>query len=246
MRETSSTRWLSACAVVGWALTGAGCGDDAETGGEGGSGATPWEVTVTSEDFVAGVDNELLPLPVGATWRYESTTDEGLEVISVEVLAETKKVWGVTATVVRDTVTLNDELAEDTKDWFAQDKDGNVWYLGEETCEYDGGECVDTGGSWEAGVDGALPGIAMMASPKVGDAYYQEYYADEAEDYGEVVEVGASASVPAGDFTDCVKTRDTTKLDPEVEEFKTYCPGVGVVLEEEEGTRVELVESAGL
>jgi hypothetical protein len=104
---------------------------------------------------------------------------------------------------------------------------------------------VNTGGAWEAGVDGALPGIAMLADPRVGDAYYQEYYEGEAEDYGEVVEVDVAADVPAGSFTGCVKTRDTTKLEPDVEEFKTYCEGIGVVLEEEEDTRVELQEVTG-
>jgi hypothetical protein len=221
-----------------------GCSDD--TSSTQPTEEPPWEVTVTPEDFVTGIDNPLMPLVVGASWTYEAETEDGLEVISVEVLAETKEVWGVTATVVRDTVNVDGELTEDTWDWFAQDVDGNVWYLGEETCEYEDDVCIDTGGAWEAGVDGALPGIAMLADPQVGDAYYQEYYEGEAEDYGEVVSIDASADVPAGSWSNCITTRDTTKLDPDVEELKTYCEGIGVVLEEEEDTRVELVSFSGL
>jgi hypothetical protein len=216
-----------------------GCGDD-ETDG------APWAPDVTAADFVEGVDNPFFPLPVGAKWVYEADTDEGLEVVTVEVLAEARLVMGVAVTVVRDTVTVDDELAEDTWDWFAQDVDGNVWYLGEDTCEYEGVICVDAGGAWEAGVDGALPGIIMLADPQVGDSYYQEYYAGEAEDFGEVIGLNVSVEVPAGSWVGCVRTRDTTALEPDVLEFKTYCAGVGVVLEEEEDTRVELVEYSGL
>lgn len=232
-------RWVA----LGLAALLVGCGD---SGDKKDSDKAPWEVSVTPDDFDDPADNDFFPLTVGATWTYEADTDEGHEVINVEVLDETKEVWGITAVVIRDTVTVDDELAEDTWDWFAADNDGTVWYFGEETCEYEDDECVDTGGSWEAGVDGSLPGIAMLANPKVGEEYYQEYYEDEAEDYGEVVKIDASADVEAGSFSDCVKTRDTTKLEPDVEEFKTYCPGIGVVLEEEEDTRVELVEYSGL
>lgn len=216
-------------------------------GGDDGNGTeVPWEVDVTAADLSTEVDNELFPLPVGATWRYEAETDEGLEVVSVEVLPETKDVWGTIATVVRDTATVDGELAEDTWDWFAQDDDGNVWYLGEDTCEYEGDVCVDTGGAWEAGVDGALPGIIMLANPEVGDAYHQEFYEGEAEDEAEIVELDVSVTVESGSYAGCVKTKDTTRLEAGLVEYKTYCPGIGVVLEEEEDTRVELIEYSGL
>ena len=238
------TGWL---AMVGVAV--AGCGGDDDASAEQLYEVRPvedppWAVTITAADFVAGVDNPFLPLPVGSTRRYER--EDGREVIEIEVLAETREVWGVQATVVRDTVFADEELVEDTWDWFAQDVHGNVWYLGEETCEYVAGECVDMHGAWEAGEGGAIPGVVMLADPQVGDAYYQEYLADEAEDYGEVVALDGSADVPAGSFDGCVRTRDTTPLEPDIEEFKLYCPGVGVVLEEEENTRVELAEYDGL
>jgi hypothetical protein len=152
---------------------------------------------------------------------------------------------GISAVVVRDTVTMEGELVEDTYDWFAQDRDGNVWYLGEETAEYEDGEVVSTEGSWEAGVDGALPGIVMPAQPAVGDAYRQEFYAGEAEDLAEVVRLGASETVPFGDVDDLVVIEEWNPLEPEAVEEKYFAPGVGLVLEVKtaggEG-RVELLE----
>ena len=138
-----------------------------------------------------------------------------------------KTVMDIAATAVGDSVYVDDELVEDTYDWFAQDRDGNVWYLGEDSKEYAGGEVVSTEGSWEAGVDGALPGIVMPSEPAVGGAFRQEFYAGEAEDMFEIIAVGGSTEVPAGRFNDVVTTRDWTPLEPEVIEEKQYAPGVG-------------------
>ena len=201
---------------------------------------------VDPADFVEAVDNPYLPLAPGSRWVYEGETADGLERIEVVVTDERREVLGISAVVVRDTVTLDGEVIEDTLDWYAQDRAGNVWYLGEETAEYENGSVVSTAGSWEAGVDGALPGIVMLAEPVVGEAYRQEYYRGEAEDMGEVVRVGESVSVAFGEFDDVVVTEDWTPLEPEVVEEKSYAPGVGVVLEEKvagaDGERVELVE----
>jgi hypothetical protein len=154
-------------------------------------------------------------------------------------------VFGVSAVVVRDTVSVDGEVVEDTYDWFAQDRDGNVWYLGEASQDFEDGQPTSTAGSWEAGVDGALPGIVMPAAPAVGDAYRQEYYAGEAEDMAEVIDTGATASVPSGEFDAVVVTEDWNPLEPEVIEHKYYAEGVGLVLEETvagaEG-RSELIE----
>ena len=192
--------------------------------------------------FVSDITNPFFPLAPGTTFRYEKETDEGLEVVVVEVTDSTHVVAGVAARIVRDREYLDGELVEDTFDWFAQDADGNVWYLGEDTCEIENGECVSRAGSWEAGVDGARAGILMPAHPAVGQAYYQEFYEGEAEDRGEVVSTSANASVPYGSFTACVRTRDTTPLEPDVLEHKVYCSGVGLVLEEEGDERLELVD----
>jgi hypothetical protein len=147
---------------------------------------------------------------------------------------------------VRDTVTLDGELIEDTFDWFAQDIDGNVWYLGEDTKEYENGEVVTTEGSWEAGVDGAEAGIVMLANPQVGDAYRQEWYPGHAEDVAEVVSLNEEVTVPFGTFTNCLQTRDFSTLEPELNEFKYYCTSVGAVTLEvviDSGERVELIDS---
>jgi hypothetical protein len=214
----------------------AACGgnDEAETGstpvidpGDGGD----YEPNVDPADFVAVIDNPYLPWLVGSRWVYEGESDGEQERIEIVVTDDHKTVMGIEATVVHDAVYSGDQLAEDTYDWYAQDRDGNVWYLGEDTKEYEDGEVVSTEGSWEAGVDGAQPGIVMPADPVVGVAYRQEYYAGVAEDMGEVIEAEGSIDVPAGHFDDVVTTKDWTPLEPERIEHKQYAPGVGVVRE---------------
>jgi len=175
---------------------------------------------------------------------YEAKTKEGTERVEVYVTNETKTVMGIATVVVWDRVWLNGELIEDTKDWFAQDKEGNVWYFGEDSKEMINGQVSSTKGSWEAGVNGAQPGIIMKANPKVGDSYRQEYYKGEAEDMAEVVALGAAISVPYGTFTDCLQTKEWNPLEQGGEEYKYYCPKVGnVVLEAglEDQEKVQLI-----
>jgi hypothetical protein len=195
--------------------------------------------------FVAAIDNPYLPLIPGSRWVYEGTDGGETERIEVEVTNDRREVMGVSTTVVRDTVYVDGELAEDTFDWFAQDRDGDVWYMGEDTREYENGEVSSTEGSWEAGVDGALPGIIMQAQPTVDDAYRQEYYAGEAEDLAQVTALDASESVPFGDFDNLLVIKEWNPFEPEVTEDKYFAPGVGTVLEVKtaggEG-RVELLE----
>jgi hypothetical protein len=191
------------------------------------------------------IDNPYFTLTPGTTFTYESETEEGTEEDIVVVTNETKEILGVTATVVRDMVSLDGELIEDTFDWFAQDKEGNVWYLGEDTKEYEDGEVVSTEGSWEAGVDGAEAGIVMLADPPVGDTYRQEWYPGHAEDAAEVISLNEEVTVPHGTFTNCLQTREFSTLDPELNEYKYYCTAVGgVTLEEviDSGERVELID----
>jgi hypothetical protein len=132
--------------------------------------------------------------------------------------------------VVRDVVTEGAQPIEVTDDWYAQDSAGNIWYMGEDTAEYDNGKVVSREGSFEAGVDGAQPGIIMPADPQVGMTFRQEYYEGEAEDEGEIVLLGQQAEVPAGHYEDVVMTKDTNPLEPKVLEFKFYAPDVGPVL----------------
>ncbi|NIR35097.1 MAG: hypothetical protein GWN79_02270 [Actinobacteria bacterium] len=238
-------RLTTALLVVLVGLSGCGDGDgDAEPVIDPGDGGD-YAPAIDAADFVDEIDNPYLPLLPGTRWVYEGIEDGEIERIEVEVTDERREVMGISAIVVRDTVYEDGELIEDTYDWFAQDVDGNVWYLGEDSREYEDGELLGTEGSWEAGVDGALPGIVMLATPAVGDAYRQEYYEDEAEDLGEVHQLGVSETVPAGSFDDIVVIREWNPLEPDVVEDKYHAPGVGVILEVkvrgEEG-RVELVE----
>jgi hypothetical protein len=209
--------------------------------GDGGN----YDPEIDPANFVTGVDNPYLPFTPGARWVYEGNDDGENEHIEVTVTNERKEVMGIPVVVVRDTVELDGELAEDTRDWYAQDREGNVWYMGEETAEYENGEVTSTEGSWEAGVDGALPGIVMPAQPEVGQAYRQEFYEGEAEDLGEILRTDGTASVAAGEFDQLVVTRDWNPFEPEVVEEKSYARGVGVVLEEKvEGGdgRIELIQ----
>ena len=186
----------------------------------------PFAPAIDPAGFVEGVDNPFFPMEVGARFVFD-----GDEHVEVEVLADTKIIMGITATVVRDRVFEDCEVIEDTLDWYGQDAQGNVWYLGEETAEYENGEITSTAGSWEAGVDGALPGIVMLADPQAGDIYRQEFYAGEAEDLGEVTAVTGSVSAPAGDWSgsDVLVTEEWTPLEPDVRERKIYARGFGVV-----------------
>jgi hypothetical protein len=208
--------------------------------------------------------NPWFPLVPGTVWSYEAETEDGLETTTDAVTGETRDVDGVEATVVRDEVYLEGELIELTFDWYAQDTEGNVWYLGETSCEWEPGDyqagdeyeedCGDEGdpaGSWEAGVDGAEAGIIMWASPldHRGMAYRQEYYEGEAEDMAKVLRGDLTVSVPAGTFPDCIETMDWTPLEPGAREHKTYCAWFGMVLEvQPQGGRVrnELVGYVGL
>ena len=207
-------------------------------------GENVYDPELDPADFVPTIDNPFAPFAPGARWVYEKETDEGLERIEVEVLDETKEILGITATVVRDREFLDGELIEDTRDWLAQDADGNVWYLGELSYELEDGVIVSLEGSWEAGVGGAKPGLWMKSDPQVGDVYRQEFLLGEAEDFAEVLSLNDTQTVPVGTFTGCLRTRDASPLEPDNEENKVYAPGVGLIVEidPESGERAELVE----
>jgi hypothetical protein len=184
-------------------------------------------VELDPANFVSGIDNPWWPMRPGSTWVYRE--GEALDV-RVTVTDRRRVVDGIEAVVVHDVVTEDGEVIEDTLDWYAQDKWGNVWYLGEDTKELEHGEVVSTEGSWEAGVDGAQAGIAVPADPSVGLAYRQEHYAGQAEDEAEVLSVDASVRVPFGSFVGALQTKDTTPLEPGLVEHKYYVRDVGPVL----------------
>jgi hypothetical protein len=176
-------------------------------------------------EFTTTIDNEYLPMKPGTTFVYKG----GAERDEMAVTSDTKKVMGVECVVVDDRAWENGKLIEKTYDWFAQDKEGNVWYFGEDTKEYKNGEVTTTKGSWEAGVDGAKPGIIMQADPKVGQSYRQEYYSGEAEDMAKVIRLNDSVKVPYGSFDHVLVTKEWTPLEPSYSEHKYYARGVGQV-----------------
>jgi hypothetical protein len=257
-RALRSVTMVACLAAIVVAL--ADCGGDGDGVQAGDAGTTvagpattdtstpPYAPEIDPAEFTTAIDNPWLPLRPGTVWVYEGRGEAEGERIVVEVTSETRVVMGVECVVVRDTVSEDGEVVEDTFDWFAQDAEGNVWYFGEDTKDYEDGEVVSTEGAWEAGVDGAQPGIVMPGIPKVGDAYRQEYLAGEAEDMGEILSLDERAVVPFGTFDPVLQTKDFTPLEPGVVEHKFYAEGIGLVLEVKvEGgeERVELVEHNG-
>ncbi len=198
---------------------------------------TPAPVKIDPANFVKVIDNPYLPLIPGTTRVYETKTKEGLERDQVSVMNETKIVMGVTTTVVYDVVSLDGKVIEATYDWFAQDKQGNVWYFGEAVDNYKDGVLVNHAGAWEGGVDGAIPGILMYAKPTdhIGETYRQEFYAGEAEDMAQVLSVTGNATVTNGSYENLVVIKEWTPLEPGITAHKYYAKGIGFVL----GAKVE-------
>src|SRR5262245_2625134 len=184
--------------------------------------------------FTTRIDNPWWPMRPGTRWASRETDSEGArQRVVVTVTARTKQVAsGITARVVHDAVTEGGSPVEITDDLYAQDACGNVWYLGEDTKEYENGKVVSTEGSWEAGVDGAQPGVIMPARPTTGLRYRQEHYAGHAEDRAEVMSRREQVEVPFGFFPrgSVLMTRELNPIEPKVLEYKFYARGIGPVL----------------
>jgi hypothetical protein len=194
-------------------------------------------------DFGTTIANPYMPLVPGTTRTYEG----GGERVVTTVTGSTRPVMGIDTVVVRDRAYDGTALIEDTEDWFAQDVDGNVWYFGENTAECAGGNVSNRAGAWEAGLDGAMPGIVMLASPRLGDYYRQEFYEGVAEDVARVRELGSSADHGGGKvYDDVLVTEDFTALEPGQLEYKSYAPKVGLIEERSArgGARVRLTDVA--
>ena len=204
------------------------------SGGNGGLPQGSEPVHLDPEDFTTKIDNRYWPMRPGSRWVYRERDTEGTnQKVVVEVTSKTKTIAnGIVARVIRDTVSEKGVPVEITDDWYAQDKRGNIWYLGEYVTNYEDGRVVDHDGSFEAGVDGAQPGIAMPAKPKPGLSYRQEYDKGVAEDKAAVITIGEEqVEVPFGFFKKGVlMTRDLVPLESKVQELKFYAPGVGPLL----------------
>jgi hypothetical protein len=189
-------------------------------------------VKLDPADFTTRIDNPYWPMAPGDKWVY-SEIEPGEPELRVEVTVtdRTKQIAnGVEARIVHDIVSQDGQPIEITDDWYAQDKAGNIWYLGEDTAEYEDGKIKTRSGSFEAGVDGAQPGIVMPANPRDGMAYRQEYYEGEAEDRAEVLSTDEQVEVPFGHFEGALMTKDLVPLEPKVSEYKLYARDVGPVL----------------
>lgn len=207
-------------------------GSQASAGGSGAPTLEPAAATLDPGNFVTEVDNPYYPLPPGMTLVYKGVRDGQSQIDRVRVTDGTKTILGVQATVVLDVARHGGALLEKTHDWFAQDVDGNVWYLGEDTAEYDEqGNVVSTEGSWQTGVDGAEAGIIMEADPQIADGYRQEYLAGHAEDQAWILTRGGSVVVPFGRLHRTLLTMEWSPLEPNVVDQKTYAPGIGIVSE---------------
>jgi hypothetical protein len=207
------------------AQSGTGSGSQADLP----QGSEP--VKLDPADFTTRIDNPYWPMAPGDKWVYRETDSGTEQRVEVTVTNQTKQIAnGIEARVVHDVVTEDGQLVEVTDDWYAQDKAGNVWYLGEDTAEYENGKVTTRSGSFEAGVDGAQAGVIMPADPKDSMAYRQEYYKGEAEDKAEVLSTDEQVEIPFGYFQGVLMTKDLVPLEPKVSEYKLYARDIGPVL----------------
>jgi hypothetical protein len=227
---------LVAGSMLSLALVGCGSngGSDSSSGASSASqestlprGSEP--ANLDPAEFTTKIDNPYWPMAPGSRWVYREVENGVVQRVDVTVTNRTKVVDGVTARIVHDVVSAGGQPIEKTYDWYAQDSSGNVWYLGEDTKEYEHGKVVSTAGSWEAGVGGAQAGVIMPAHPEVGMSYRQEYDKGNAEDKARVTSVDAQAKVPAGSFDGVLQTRDVNPLERNFVEHKSYARGVGPV-----------------
>ena len=248
---TAIAQWSAGIAVLvlGLALLVAcGNGDDtkdgAVQGSPSGSAAASRTGGVNPADFSTNVDNRFFPVQPGQPRAYEGEEKSGAETtktrVEETVLAETDTMAGVEVRVVEAKEYENGELTEITKDYYAQHKDGAVYYFGERVDEYSGGQVVGHGGQWVAGEGQNQAGVFMPADPKVGDQFQQERAPGIAEDTSKVIVVDETVDVPAETASGCIKTEDYSPID-KATEFKFYCPDIGLMREEFTGGFLDLV-----
>jgi hypothetical protein len=212
---------------------------------QGNTAGEAYSPNIDRADFTTRIDNKYFPLKPGTTFVYKGRFQGSAERDEMAVTHDTRRVMGVKCLVASDRVTEDGKLIEQTYDWYAQDKVGNVWYFGEHVTEYKNGEVTGHEGSWESGVEGAEPGIAMPDEPRPGDTYRQEYSKGVAEDKARVVRLDGSATVPYGSYDNVLVTEEFTPLEKNVVERQYYVAGVGDIVEatvKGEPERIELVD----
>jgi hypothetical protein len=245
--STTKCRWRRGVLIAAMAAAvlavGAGCGSTSATTPSPSPTAASapaavinpapgWPARLPS-DFVRVISNPWFPLRTGTTWVSRGVKDGKPTVDTYAVTGQTKLILGVTCSVIKDTLTAHGKVIEQTSDWYTQDRQGNVWYFGEDTAEYNAaGQVTSTSGTWQAGVAGARPGIFMPANPQIGMGGYQEYLPGQALDHYTVVSLGAPVRVPYGSFAHALTMHETTALEPGVLDGKAYVKGIGQVAEQ--------------
>lgn len=193
--------------------------------------------TIQPADFVNAINNPYLSLQPGMVWIYAGKDDHGRKIeIEEEVTSNTKIIRGVTTTVVRKRVWQKNKLIREVSEWYAQDKGGNVWSFGKESKKLKNSEIIDTTNSWEAGINGAKPGIVMKAYPRAGDTYRQEFVYGKAENIAQVLSNSQTTKIGLGEYKNCLQIQSWTRLEPALVEYRFYSKEVGNVL------RVENIE----
>jgi hypothetical protein len=224
-----SRRFVFAGAIVGCVVLASSISVLAGRSAGGAAQGAPIPVLPPPADFVARIDNKYFPLRPGTTMLFRGMQQGKARRVSVFVMHKTKTILGIRATVVLDQVLVGGKREEKTLDWYAQDKHGNVWYLGEDSSDFVNGKWVRSDGSWEAGVRGAKAGIVMKAKPSVGEVYRQEYYAGHAEDMAKILSRDTPVTVSYGSFEHALETSEWTPLERGVVEHKYYVTGIGNV-----------------
>jgi hypothetical protein len=183
-------------------------------------------------NFVAKIDNRYFPLVPGTAFHYRGYSGNTAQTDDMVVTAQTKRILGIRCTVVRDTVSEHGAPVKRTFDWYAQDREGNVWYMGENSLEVKNGRFVRASDSWQAGVKGAKPGIIMRGDPRPGEVYRQEYYPPGgALDQARVLDAHPSVKVPYRNFARSLVTVEWSPVEPQLEK-KYYAAGVGEIAEQ--------------
>jgi hypothetical protein len=216
----------AAAVAFAGALAGCSVGEPRPVGPAGVDGLEIPTASPDPGDFVRVIDNPYLPLAAGSEWIYERADGVGTETVTVQVSGETRTIDGVTATEVT-TVVGDSSGSVAATDFFAQDRDGNVWSFG--------------GDGWLAGVDGAQAGLVMPATPRVGDGFRQQYAAGVAEGRSQVLDTAASATTAYESWTGLVEVLETSGLPTPETSRRFYAPGVGLVLTETAEATAELV-----
>ena len=231
----ASVGMVSAVALAALAVPASGGASTASTGPPASELAPihgPYSPSIDPANFVRTVDNRYMPLKPGTAFHFVGVRGRTKQTDDAVVLHKHKRILGVRSTVVRDTVSEHGHAVERTFDWYAQDRYGNVWYMGENSLELQHGRLVRASDSWKSGVHGAKPGIIMPGHPRPGDAYRQEYYPPgKALDLARVVGRRGSVTVPYGSFKKPLVTLERSPLEPQTEK-KYYVTGVGEVKEQ--------------